>query len=361
MRLQTIAETLGCQLEGDPDAEITGVAALAEAKSGDLSFISDPKYLPLIEQTQASAVLVNTQWIQQISPFRLHKLYTSDNPRYLFAKAIELFYVPAHPTGIHSTAWIHPDAELGTDVGIGAYVVIEAGAKIGSHTRIHAHTVIGSEVEIGQHCQLFAHCVIHERTIVGDYCVIHSGAVIGDDGFGHIPLPDGSWYRMLQSGRVVLEEWVDIGSNSTIDRPAVGETRLGKGTKIDNLVQIGHGVQTGSHCLFVSQVGIAGGTKLGQQVVLGGQVGIAGHIEIGDQVTAVARSGITNSIGSGEIVAGFPAQSRHQWQRLVAAQHRLPGLLKTIRKLEQRIQVLESQRDGLRPGFAHQDLVQTEQ
>jgi UDP-3-O-[3-hydroxymyristoyl] glucosamine N-acyltransferase len=346
MRLQAIAEALGCQLEGDPDVDITGVAPLAEAKSGDLSFISDPKYLPLLEQTQAGAVIVSTQWIQPISSFRLNTLYTSDNPRYLFAKAIELFYVPAQPIGIHPTAWIHPEAELGIDIGIGAYVVIEAGAKIGNHTRIHAHSVIGSQVEIGQHCQLFAHCVIHERTVVGDYCVIHSGAVIGDDGFGHIPRPDGSWYRMLQSGRVVLEEGVDIGSNSTVDRPAVGETRIGKGTKIDNLVQIGHGVQTGSYCLLVSQSGIAGGTRLGQGVILGGQVGIAGHIEIGDHVTAVGRSGITNSVEPGKTVAGFPAQSRHEWQRLVAAQHRLPTLLKTIRKLEQRIQDLESKLDN---------------
>lgn len=340
MQLQELAERLSCPFEGDPTLEIQGVAALAEAQPGDLSFISDPKYLPLLEQTQASAVLAPERLIP---PTHLGCIRTS-YPRLTFAQAIEIFYHPfRQPVGIHPTAVIGADVQVGEGVAIGPHAVIESGVQIGAGTQIHSHVVIYPGVQIGAGCQLFAHCVIHERSVIGAGCLIHSGAVIGDDGFGHVPQADGSWYRMAQSGIVVLEEGVDVGSNVTIDRPAVGETRIGRGTKIDNLVQVGHGVRTGSDCVLVAQVGIAGGATLGQRVILGGQVGVAGHIQIGDGVVAVGQTGITGEIAAGQTVAGYPHQPHANWRRVVAAERRLPDLLKTVRRLEARIRDLEQQ------------------
>lgn len=340
MQLQELAERLSCPFAGDPQLEIHGVAALGEAQPGELSFVSEAKYLPLLEQTQASAVLVP----ESVSPPAHLSWIRTSYPRLAFAQAIELFYQPyRQPLGIHGTAVIAADVILGANVAIGAYVVIEAGVIIGAGTQIHSGVVIYPQVQIGRDCQLFANCVIHERTVIGDGCLIHSGAVIGDDGFGHVPQADGSWYRMLQSGRVVLEEGVDVGCNVTIDRPAVGETRIGRGCKIDNLVQVGHGVRMGTNCVLVAQVGIAGGAELGQRVVLGGQVGVVGHIQIGDGVIAVGQTGITGTVPEGQTIAGYPHQLHADWRRTMAAERRLPELLKTVRRLEQRVQELEDQ------------------
>jgi UDP-3-O-[3-hydroxymyristoyl] glucosamine N-acyltransferase len=339
VKLHALAHALQCPFEGDPELELQGVAGLVEANLGDLSFVSESKYLPLLEQTRASAVLVKPDCPV---PSRLACVRTS-YPRLSFAKAIELFYQPFQlPAGIHPTAVIAADAQLGTGVAIAAHVVVESGVIIGDYTQIHANVTLYPQVQIGHYCQLFANCVIHERSVIGDHCLIHSGAVIGDDGFGHVPLPDGHWYRMLQSGRVVLEEGVDVGANTAIDRPAVGETRIGRGTKIDNLVQVGHGVKIGPDCVLVSQVGISGGTTLGHHVVLGGQVGVAGHVDLGDHVTAVGQTGITNHVSAGEVVAGYPHQSHQQWKRSSVALRQLPDLIRTIRYLEQRLQVLEA-------------------
>lgn len=348
MQLQEVAKRLGCPFEGDPTLELQGVASLGESQPGDLSFISDIKYLPLLEQTLASAVLAPDHITP---PTHLGCLRTS-YPRLTFAHAIEIFYQPFHQAvGIHPSAVIAADVQLGEGVAIGPQVVIESGVSIGARSQIHGGVVIYPEVQIGQDCQLFANCVIHERSVIGDGCLIHSGAVIGDDGFGHVPQADGSWYRMLQSGIVVLEDGVDVGANVTIDRPAVGETRIGQGTKIDNLVQIGHGVQTGRHCVLVAQVGLAGGVELGQRVILGGQVGAAGHIQIGDGVTAVGQTGITGSIPPGQTIAGYPHQLHGEWRRTAAAGRRLPELLRTVRRLERRIRDLENQLGS----EAHQD------
>ncbi len=339
MKLHALAHALQCSFEGDPDLEIQGVAALVEAKPGDLSFVSESKYLPLLEQTHASAVLVNPDCPVPVGLACVRSSY----PRLSFAKAIELFYQPFQlPVGIHPTAVIAADAQLGTGVAIAAHVVVESGVIIGDYTQIHANVTLYPQVQIGRYCQLFANCVIHERSLIGDHCLIHSGAVIGDDGFGHVPLADGSWYRMLQSGRVVLEEGVDVGANTAIDRPAVGETRIGHGTKIDNLVQVGHGVKIGPDSVLTSQVGISGGTTLGRHVILGGQVGVAGHLNLGDNVTAVGQSGITNHVAAGEVVAGYPHQPHPEWKRSAVALRQLPELIRTVRYLEKRLQVLEA-------------------
>ncbi|MEN9223315.1 MAG: UDP-3-O-(3-hydroxymyristoyl)glucosamine N-acyltransferase, partial [Thermostichus sp. BF3_bins_97] len=293
MQLQEIAQKLGCAYEGDPQLVIHGVASLAEARPGELSFVSEARYLPLLEQTQASAIILD-----ETTPLpRPMACLRGRDPRLLFAQAIELFYQPYRAAaGIHPTAVVDASAQLGEGVAIGPHVVVMAGVRIGAHTEIHANVTIYPQVEIGSRCQLFANCVIHERTQIGNDCLIHSGAILGDDGFGHIPLADGTWRRMLQAGRVVLEDGVDVGSNTTIDRAAVGETRIGRGTKIDNLVQIGHGVQIGPNCVIIAQVGIAGGTKLGHHVILAGQSGLAGHLQIGDGVRVAAQTGVTSDI-----------------------------------------------------------------
>ncbi len=338
MQLQEIAQKLGCAYEGDPHLEIHGVASLAAAQAGELSFLSEARYLPLLEQTQASAVIVeeSTTLPRPIPCLR------GRDPRYLFAQAIELFYQPYRaPAGIHPTAVVDASAQLGEGVAIGPHVVVMAGVKIGDHTQIHANVTIYPQVQIGSHCQLFANCVIHERTEMGDDCLIHSGAVIGDDGFGHIPLADGSWRRMLQAGRVVLEDGVEVGSNTTIDRAAVGETRIGRGSKIDNLVQIGHGVHIGPDCVIIAQVGIAGGTQLGHHVILAGQSGLAGHLQIGDGVRVAAQTGVTSDIPAGQTVAGYPHQPVSEWRRSMAALRHLPDLQRTLRKLQARVAELE--------------------
>jgi UDP-3-O-[3-hydroxymyristoyl] glucosamine N-acyltransferase len=338
MQLQEIARNLGCAYEGDPHLEIHGVASLAEAQVGELSFLSEARYLPLLEQTQASAVIVeeSTTLPRPIPCLR------GQDPRFLFAQAIELFYQPYRaPAGIHPTAVVDASAQLGEGVAIGPHVVVMEGVKIGAHTQIHANVTIYPRVQIGSRCQLFANCVIHERTEIGDDCLIHSGAVIGDDGFGHIPLSNGSWRRMLQAGRVVLEDGVDVGSNTTIDRAAVGETRIGRGSKIDNLVQIGHGVHIGPDCVLIAQVGIAGGTQLGHHVILAGQSGLAGHLQIGDGVRVAAQTGVTSDIPAGQTVAGYPHQPVAEWRKSMAALRHLPDLQRTLRKLQARVAELE--------------------
>ncbi len=338
MQLQAIAAVLGCEWIGDPELEITGVAALAAAGSQDLSFVAEARNLPLLDQTLAGAVILDPLWsLPDLRP-GLGLLHTPQ-PRLVFAKAIELFYQPFSPTlGAHPTAVIGPEVKLGRDVAIGSHVVIEGNVEIGDRTQIHAQVVIYPGVRIGADCRLLAHCVIGEGTQIGQDCIIHSGAVIGDEGFGHVPQADGSWYRMPQSGRVVLEDGVDIGSNATIDRPAVGETRIGRGSKIDNLVQIGHGVTIGSHSLLVSQVGVAGGASLGSHVILGGQVGVAGHITVGDGVMAGAQAGITQDVPAGIQVGGHPHQPIATWRRISIALRQLPELLKRVRHLEQKLE-----------------------
>jgi UDP-3-O-[3-hydroxymyristoyl] glucosamine N-acyltransferase len=336
--LSDMARRLDCQYEGLPTLEIVGVAALEAAQAGDLSFLAESQYAPLLESTQASAVILDET---TVAPSHLACLRTPQ-PRLAFARAIEWFYQPNFPpVGIHPSAQIDPSATLGADVSVGPYAVVMADVTIGDRTQIHAGATIYPNVVLGRDCILYAHCSIHERTQMGNECRIHSGAVVGDDGFGYVPQSDGSWYRMLQSGRVVLGDRVDVGSNATIDRPAVGETRIGTGTKIDNLVQVGHGVVVGENSLLCAQVGIAGGTTIGRNVVLAGQVGVTGHVTVGDRVVAAARSGITGHVSAHCTVAGYPHQPDREWRRSVAVQRHLPELQKTVRELQKRIQSLE--------------------
>ncbi|HEY9845556.1 MAG TPA: UDP-3-O-(3-hydroxymyristoyl)glucosamine N-acyltransferase, partial [Candidatus Caenarcaniphilales bacterium] len=297
-----------CKTQGDwLDPEIVGVAPLDEAIPGTLSFVEISRAAAII-QTQASALILPiAESLQAQATAQRIAWIATPQPRLLFAQAIALFYQPFQPTAaIHPTAVIDPSVQLGNSVSIGAYVTIQAGVKLGDQVCIHPQVVIYPQAQIGDRTVLHAGCVIHERTSIGAQCVIHSGAVIGAEGFGFVPTREG-WFKMQQSGYTVLEDNVEIGCNSNIDRPAMGTTRIGWGTKVDNLVQIGHGCQIGRNCVIAAHGGLAGGVKLGNHVVLAGQVGISNQVKLGDQVTVSAKAGVISDVEAGTTVSGYPA------------------------------------------------------
>jgi len=340
MKFSEILNQLGDYItESSPniDLEITGVAAIDEAISGTLSYVEGAKFSALLNSTGASAVILppDEKLQNQAGEKGLAWLSTTQ-PRLVFAKAIALFYQPYRPTPeIHPSAVIHPSAKIGDDVYIGAHVVISHDVEIGNHAIIHPNVVIYPEVKIGDRITLHANCTIHERTQIGADCVIHSCAVIGAEGFGFVPIRTG-WLKMEQSGYTVLEDGVEVGCNTAIDRPAVGETRIGKNTKIDNLVQIGHGSQIGSGCAIAGQTGMAGGVKIGNRVILAGQVGIANQAKIGDGAMASAQTGILKDVAPGEIVSGSPAIPHKLYLRASAIYSRLPEIYQNLKKLQKR-------------------------
>ncbi len=316
--------------------EIVGVAAVEEAARGTLSYIEGGKFAPLVAQTLASAlILPRNESLQARATERGIAWIAADEPKLIFAKAVALFYQPFRPDpGIHPTAIIDPSAAIGKDVSIGAHAVIERGVKIGDRACLHPNVVIYPEVEIGANTVLHANCTIHERSKIGANCVIHSGAVIGAEGFGFVPAAEG-WFKLEQSGYTVLEDGVEIGCNSTVDRPAVGETRIGSNTKLDNMVHIAHGCQIGQNCVMAAQVGLAGGVKVGNWVMLGGQVGVANQRKIGDRAIATAQTGITSDVPPGEIVSGSPSVPNKIYLKASAIYKRLPEMYESFRRLRQ--------------------------
>ncbi len=345
MKFQEIVEKLGAaaacnsltsNTDGNP--EITGVAPVDEAAIGTLSYIEGAKFAAFVGKTSASALILppDEKLQAQASERGIAWIAVSD-PRLMFAAAIALFYKPFRPApAIHPTAVIHPDAKIGQDVYIGAHAVIEAGTEIGNAVIIHPNVVIYPDVQIGDRTVLHANCSIHERTRIGADCVIHSGAVLGAEGFGFVPTPTG-WFKMEQSGYTVLEDGVEVGCNSTIDRPAVGETRVAHNTKIDNLVHIGHGCKVGSNCALAGQVGMAGGVTVGNRVLLAGQVGVANQAHIGDGAIATAKAGIHNDIEPGAIVTGVPAIPHKVFLKAAAIYHRLPEMYQTLKQLQRHL------------------------
>ncbi|WP_016952918.1 UDP-3-O-(3-hydroxymyristoyl)glucosamine N-acyltransferase [Anabaena sp. PCC 7108] len=318
--------------------EITAVAAIDEAISGNLSYIEGAKFASLVNSTDASALILPVdQQLQTQATERGIAWIATPEPRLLFAQAIALFYQPYRPSpDIHPSAVIHPTAKVGNDVYIGAHVVIESGVEIGNGAIIHPNVVVYPDAKIGDRTTLHANCTIHERTIIGADCVIHSGAVIGAEGFGFVPTRTG-WLKMEQSGYTVLEDGVEVGCNSAIDRPAVGETRVGRNTKIDNLVQIGHGCEIGAGCAIAGQVGMAGGAKIGNRVILAGQVGITNKVRMGDGAIASAQAGIHNNIAPGEIVSGSPAMPHKLYLKVSAVYSRLPDLYQSLKQLQRQL------------------------
>jgi len=328
-------------LTSNPDCnpEITGVAPIDTASSGTLSYIEGGKFAAQVGKTSASALILSQdETLKAQATERGIAWLAAVEPRLVFAQAIALFYQPFRPSPeIHPTAVIHPTAEIGKDVYIGAHVVIQPGVKIGNEVCIHPNVVIYPEVQIGDRTVLHANCTIHERTQIGANCVIHSGAAIGSEGFGFVPTPQG-WFKMEQSGYTVLEDGVEIGCNSTVDRPAVGETRIRRNTKLDNLVHIGHGCEIGQNTALAAQVGLAGGVKVGNQVLLAGQVGIANQAHIGDGAIATAKAGIHSDVAPGAIVTGVPAIPHKVFVKAAAIYHRLPEMYQTLKQIQRRIQ-----------------------
>lgn len=327
----------------DNNPDIRGVAAVEEATSDQLSYIEGTKFAGMITKTQAKALILPLDENLQVQATEKELAWVAtSNPRLVFAEAIRLFYQPFQPSPeIHSTAVIDASVVLGEDVYIGPHVVIGSGVTLGNRVCIHANVVIYPHVKIGDYAVLHANCTIHERVEMGNNCVIHSGAVIGSEGFGFVPTTEG-WLKMEQSGYVVLEDGVEIGCNSTIDRPAVGETRLGKNTKLDNLVHVAHGCQIGQNCAMAAQVGLAGGVKIGNRVILAGQVGVANQAKIGDGAIASAQSGIHNDVAAGEIVSSSPAVPHKIYLKASAIYKRLPEIYQTIKHLQKKLQETEA-------------------
>jgi UDP-3-O-[3-hydroxymyristoyl] glucosamine N-acyltransferase len=344
MRFNEIVEKLAASVVGSSlttkpelNPELSGITAIEDAIPDVISYVEGGKFASYVKNTSASALILPVdEELQAQATARGIAWLSSHQPRLVFAQTIALFYQPFKPQPeIHPTAVIAQDAEIGQGVAICAHVVIQPGVKIGDEVCIHPNVVIYPKVEIGDRTVLHANCVIQEQTQIGADCVIHAGAVIGAEGFGFVPTAEG-WYKMEQSGYVVLEDGVEVGCNSTIDRPAVGETRIGRNTKLDNLVHIAHGCQIGQACAMAAQVGLAGGVKVGNRVILGGQVGVANQTTIGDGVQAGAKAGIHSHVGAGEVVMGYPALPHKLFLKAASAYSRLPEIYQTVRRLQRR-------------------------
>jgi UDP-3-O-[3-hydroxymyristoyl] glucosamine N-acyltransferase len=329
MKLAEIASALGATLENaDPDAEITGVAGIEEAGPGQITFVANPKYAAAAKTTAAAAVIVAEDF-----PAISTGMLRSKNPYLAFARAISLFYQsPLYEAGVHPTAVIAPTARIGKQAHVAAYVVIDEDVEIGDDAVLLPHVVIYRGARIGKHFFAHAHAVVREHCILGDNVILQNGAIVGCDGFGFAR--DGDhWEKITQSGPAVLDSDIEVQANSCVDRASIGETRIGRGVKIDNLVQVGHGSAVAEHTLLCSQVGLAGSTRVGKNVILAGQVGVAGHCNIGDGVVVTAQSGTHGDIPAGTMVSGSPAFDHKEWLRAVGIFNRLPELAKAVRAI----------------------------
>ncbi len=342
MMLGELAETLGAELlsalPGASSTEITGVAGLEHAGPHELSFVANPRYTAAARSTQAAAVLVEPEFPElHVPTLRVR------NPYLAFARAVALFYKePRYEPGIHPSAAVDPSARIGPNVHIGPYVVIGARARVGEGSVLLAHSVFYEGAEAGARLFAHAHAVVREGCVLGDDVTLGNGVVVGSDGFGFAKDETGAWHKIPQSGRVVVGSGVEIQANSCIDRASIGETRIAGGTKIDNLVQVGHGSTVGEHTLLCSQVGLAGSSHIGRDVILAGQVGVAGHLTVGDGAVATAQTGIPGDVPAKEMVSGYPAIPNRQWLRASAAFARLPEALRRLGKLERLLAELEA-------------------
>jgi UDP-3-O-[3-hydroxymyristoyl] glucosamine N-acyltransferase len=337
--LQQLADQIDCRLEGDGSLEISRVAAIEQAGPGDLTFVANPKYLSLAARTRASAVILGLADTVDGARFSILR---SSNPYLAFARALQLFVEPSHPrSGVDASAVIGDGASLGAGASIGPYVVIGERAAIGARAVLYPHVVVGPGAVIGDDCVLHARVSIRERVRIGHRVVILDGAVVGSDGFGFARQADGQHLKIPQTADVVIEDDVEIGANSTIDRPAVGETRVRAGTKIDNLVHIAHGVQIGYRNLLAAQVGIAGSTIVEDDVMMGGQVGITGHVHIGKGAMFSAKTGVTGNVDPGVLMSGYPSLPNQEWRKTQVLVRHLPEMKKRVAELEQRIAELE--------------------
>ncbi len=338
LTLHDLAARIGCRLEGDGDLTVARVSTLEAAVPGDLSFFTSRKYASQFATTRASAVIVGEDVVS--APCAMLR---ARDPYLALATAAALLAPDDRPApGISASAVVAPDASIGAGAHVGAFAVVGAGAAIGARTIVHPHVVIYPGVTVGEDCVIHAHVSIRERCRIGHRVIIQNGAVIGSDGFGFAPKPDGTYQKIVQTAPVVIEDDVEIGANTTIDRPAVGETRIQAGTKIDNLVQVAHGVHVGRNVMLAAQVGIAGSTTIGDSSMLGGQVGVVGHLHIGKGTKATAQTGIPNSLPDGSFVSGYPAIENRDWLKSSAVFRRLPELKRALSDVEKRLADVEA-------------------
>lgn len=338
MLLEHLAARLGCQLVGDPTLEISGLAGMENAVNGQLTFLANPKYISKVKMTKASAILVT----EPIVGLAIASL-VSPNPYHDFARALAMFYQPpAPPKGVSPSAFVDPSSIVGEGSSIGPFCVVGPNVTIGKNAVLHPGVVIYEGAQIGDDFLAHSHSVVREYCCIGHRVILQNGVVIGGDGFGFAKTEEGTQFKIVQSGLVVIEDDVEVQSLSAIDRATVGETRVKRGAKIDNLVQIGHGSVVGEDNIICAQVGLAGSTILGDSVLLAGQVGVSGHLTINDNAIVYAQSGIGHDVAKGAVVSGSPAFDSREWLRAVTSFPKLSDLLKTVRQLEKRISELES-------------------
>jgi UDP-3-O-[3-hydroxymyristoyl] glucosamine N-acyltransferase len=329
MKLSAIAAALHTPIEnGSPDTEITGLNGIEQAGPGDLTFVANPKYSAAARSTRASAVIVAEDF-----PAISAAMLRAKDPYLSFARALELFHQPIrYVPGVHATAVVHPSAKIGADAHIGPYVVVGEDVEIGSGAVLLAHVVIYRGAKIGDNFFAHAHAVVRENCRIGNNVLLQNGVVIGSDGFGFAKNEEGRWHKIPQPAPVVIDDDVEVQANTCVDRASVGETRIGRGVKIDNLVQVGHGSHVGEDSLLCSQVGLAGSTEIGNKVILTGQVGVVGHCKVGDGAIVTPQSGVAHDIPAGALVSGAPAVDHKAWLKYSALLPRLPEIFRAMRR-----------------------------
>jgi UDP-3-O-[3-hydroxymyristoyl] glucosamine N-acyltransferase len=338
MKLKDLAERLACPYEGGGDVEITGAAGLEPAGPGDLVFVAQAKFRPLLETTRASAAVLPPG-----IPFDRLPVLRSADPHRTFVLAATIFHKPYRPaSGIHPTAVVSPSADIGENVSIGAYCVVGEGVEIGAGTVLFPHVTIYPDVRIGAGTVVHSGVHLREGVRIGNRVIIHNGVVIGADGFGYVRNEDGSHLKIPQTGTVVIEDDVEIGANSTIDRATLGVTIVRRGAKIDDLVIVAHNVEVGENAILVAQVGVAGSSKIGKGAILSGQVGIADHVEVGEGAIIAAKSGVTGNVPAGAFISGSPHLDIRVWRKFWAVAPRLYDMLKELKRLQARVEKLET-------------------
>ena len=328
MKLSALASALDARLEnGSADIEITGLNGIEQAGPGELTFVSNPKYAGAARTTKASAVIVSEDF-----PAVPTAMLRAKDPYLTFARALELFHAPArYAPGVHPTAVVDASARIGAGAHIGPYVVVGEGVEIGANAVLLAHVVIYRGATIGNNFFAHAHSVVRENCRIGNNVLLQNGVVIGGDGFGFAKTAEGRWHKIPQPAPVVIEDDVEVQANSCIDRASVGETHIGRGVKVDNLVQVGHGSRVGSDTLLCAQVGLAGSSNIGNRVILTGQVGVVGHCKVGDNAIVTPQSGVAGNIPAGALVSGAPAVDHKAWLKYSAILPRLPDLVRAVR------------------------------
>ena len=338
LTVRELAERLGCRFEGEGNVRIQYVSSLERAGEGDLVFIAQAKFRKALEESKASAAIIPPD-----ETFRRIPVLISENPQLAFVKAVEIFYKPyTLEPGIHPSAVISSTARLAKDVAVGALSFIGDEVEIGEGAIIFPLVSIYPLVKIGAKTVIHSHVSIREGVRIGNRVIIHNGAVIGSDGFGYIKQEDGTYRKIPQKGTVIIEDDVEIGANTAIDRAALGETVIHKGAKIDNLVQVAHNVEIGENAILAGQTGIAGSTRIGKNVVMGGQVGVADHVHVAENVIIAAQSGVTKNVSAGSFVAGTPHLDIHDWRKVWALLPQLYDFIKEMKKLKGRVEELEN-------------------